>query len=101
MGPTNSSSRKKSKSNEKNDKKENNFTLLTLLYCIKILVGNFIDSFSLFLSIFSVDIYVKYGFINIVGNSLFFASHGVSIFLYFYFYKAFRKQCFDLFRCRR
>ena len=80
-----------------NEKKENNFTFLTLLYCAKLLVGNFIDSFSLILNIFQVDIYVKYGFINIVGNSLFFASHGLSFFLYYFFYNVFKRKFLELF----
>ena len=81
-----------------NDKKENNFTLLTLLYCVKILIGNFIDSFGLFLIIFSVDIYVKYGFISISRNCLFFASHGMPFFFYYFFYNVFRKKLHEMLR---
>lgn len=83
-----------------NEKKETHFTLLTLLYCVKILVGYFIDSLSLIAMIFSVDIYVKYGILNIIGNSLLFLSHGVSIFLYFFFNKVFRRKFYEFFNSR-
>lgn len=83
------------------EKKETHFTLLTLLYCVKILVGYFIDSFSLIAMIFSVDIYVTLGVINITGNSLLFASHGVSIFLYFFFNKIFKRKFLEFFRLEK
>lgn len=83
------------------EKKETHFTLLTLLYCVKILVGYFIDSFSLIAMIFSVDIYVTLGVLNITGNSLLFASHGVSIFLYFFFNKIFKRKFLEFFRLEK
>lgn len=99
MYPTSLASNETKKS-ASNEKKETNFTLLTLLYCLNILVGNFIDSFSMIANLFAVDIYVKYGFINISGNMLFFASHGVPFFLYFYFNNVFRKRFREIFRFR-
>lgn len=80
------------KRNQSAEKKESNFTLLTLLYCLIYIIGNFIDCFSMIASLLSFDIYVKYGFINICGNILFFASHGVHLFVYYYFNNVFRKK---------
>jgi len=74
------------------DKKESSYTLLTIVSCIVYLVGNFIDCFSIIAAIFSFDIYNKYGFINISGNVLFYASHSVHLFMYYRFNNAFKKQ---------
>lgn len=96
-GSTNESTKSKASS----DRKENNFTLLTLVYCAKLLIGNFIDAFSIIMTLFGIDTYVKYGFINLVGNGLFFASHSLSFFLYFFFYNIFREQFMKMFCFRK
>jgi hypothetical protein len=79
-------------------KSESNFTLLTLIHCLVYLIGNFIDCFSMLANILSLDIYVKYGFINITGNTLFFASHGVNFFVYYFFNHSFKRQFRNLMR---
>lgn len=100
MHTTKLASRDNNKKSTSSDKKENNFTLLTLLDCTKLLLGNLLDSSGVILGIFKVDVYVKYGFINITGNALFFASHGLSLFLYYFFYNVFRRKFHELLRIR-
>ena len=41
-------------------------------------------------NVFSIDIYVTFWYINIVGNFLFFLSHGVHLFMYYFLNSAFR-----------
>ena len=72
--------------------RESNFTLLTLVHCVVYLVGNCIDCFAPIANIFALDIYVKYGFVNITGNALFFASHSVNVFVYYIYNRVFRQQ---------
>lgn len=92
----NSALSKRKKSSE--DRKETSFTILTILYCLVYFIGNFIDDvLSIFASIANLDLFVKYGFINITGNILFFASHGVHFFLFYGFNKVFRKRFKELF----
>ena len=88
-----------SKRNKSNDRKERNFTVLTFLYCLVYFIGNFIDDvFLLFASLANLDIYAKYGFINVTGNILLFASHSVHFFLSYRFNIVFRKRFKELFK---
>ena len=82
-------------------KKDSSYTLLTLVSCAVYLIGNFIDCFSDIAVIFSFDIYVKYGFINITGNILFYSSHSIHFFIFYTFNNVFRKQFKVFFRLRR
>lgn len=52
-------------------------------------------------NVFSIDIYVTYWYVNIVGNFLFFLSHGVHLFMYYFLNSAFRGLFNDIFRVER
>lgn len=76
----------------KMSKKESSYTMLTVISCAVFIVGNFLDSFTIIATIFSLDVFVKYGFLIVTGNALFFASHSVHFFVYYKFNKVFRNQ---------
>jgi hypothetical protein len=70
---------------------EYDFTILNLLSFSVYFIGNLFDSASSFSALFSIDIYVKYDFILIAGHSLFYVTHSVKLFIYYYFNKHFRR----------
>lgn len=73
-------------------KKEFNFTLVTLLCCMLYIVGNFFDTLALIFDVFTIDVYLRYGVVSIVANFFFFMSHSLNFFIYLKCYATFRKK---------
>ena len=76
----------------------NNATLVVLVHCLIYFVGNSIDCLSIAFGIF--DFYPNQYFF-IVGNFLFFTSHGLNFFVYFYFNKTFKRKFYRKFCFRK
>jgi hypothetical protein len=85
-----------SKKNADLNKKEFNFTIMLLLSYLLYLVGNFLDVLTSVLVVFSVDIYVKYDFVLVVANVLFYVSHSLKLFVFYKFSTRFRKNLVSL-----
>jgi hypothetical protein len=76
------------------------FTITILTSFVVYLIGNFTDSMSVFLEILSPDIFNNNDFILIIGNTLFFASHAVKLFIYYILNSTFRKKFHETFLAR-
>ncbi|RNA32837.1 hypothetical protein BpHYR1_034125 [Brachionus plicatilis] len=71
------STNKKGKSKGSSSRRENSTTLMLLGLCVIYFFGNLIDTSAIILDIFRFDVYYKYGFIVLIGNTLFFLSHSI------------------------
>jgi hypothetical protein len=76
----------------KMDKKEPNFTIIILLSYLVYLIGNSVDSVITFLILLDVDIYIRYGFVALVNNALFFSSHAIKFIIYYKYNKTIRRK---------
>ena len=55
------------------------------------MAGNTLDSIESFIDLFGIDISESFPACVVIGNVLFFASHGLSVFIYYKFDKEYNK----------
>ena len=68
----------------------NRVTLMSVFICLNYFIGNSLDSMYPVLQVFDLDTTITDPSYKIISNSLFFGSHGVSIFIFYFFNTVYR-----------